>query len=132
MGSLKAMRCSGEVGCWGLPIDLEFQVLIGQVLGSVNSLELLIFTHTHYTRIGHVIIPKPHCSSCECINSNCRRFDWLIFAVFGQSVRLSITAVVSTQRRVAGHSTVTVAECIVTGRAAGPFNSQTRDGRPSW
>ena len=80
-----------------------------------------------------MIIPKPHCSSRECINSKCRRFDWLIFADFGQSVRISITAVVSTQRRrIAGHSTVTVAECIVTGRAAGLSNSQLREGRLSW
>ena len=49
----------------------------------------MIFTHTHYKRIGHVQIPKPHCSRRECINSNCRRFDWLDFVVFGQSVRLS-------------------------------------------
>ena len=92
------------------------------------------FLHEHYnqTHLGHVIIPKPHCSSRECINSNCRRFDLLIFAVFGQSVRISITAVVSTPRRVAGHSTVTVAECIVTDHAAGPFNSQIREGRLLW
>ena len=76
------------------------------------------------------MIPKPHCSSREGVNSHCRRFDWLIFAAFGQSVRLSITAVVSLQRRVAGHSTVPVADRIVSG-AAGPFNSQMREGRLS-
>ena len=45
--------------------------------------------------------------------------------------RNNITAVVSTQRQVAGQSTVTVAEYIVTGRADGPFNSQIREGRLS-
>ena len=59
-------------------------------------------------------------------------FRQVDFRYFGQSVRLSITAVVSTQRRVAGHSTVTVAERIVTGRAAGLFNSKIREGRLSW
>ena len=56
------------------------------------SLKIILhcwFFHKHYKRIGHVKIPKPHCSSRECINSNCRRFDWLVFVVFGQSVRLS-------------------------------------------
>ena len=54
----------------------------------------------------------------------------MVFVVFGQSVRLSrITAVESTHRRVAVHSTVTVAERIVTGRAAGLLNSQIREGR---
>ena len=33
---------------------------------------------------------------------------------------------------VVGHSTVTVAELIDTSRAAGPFNSQIREGRLSW
>ena len=63
--------------------------------------------YTHYKCIGHVIIPKPHCSSREGINFHCRRFDWLIFA--GQSVRLSITAVDSapTGRWPFNHSTVT-------------------------
>ena len=71
------------------------------------------FLHTHYKFIGHIIIPKPHSSSREVINSHCHRFDCLIFGVFGQSVRPSITAVVPIQRRVAGHSTVTVADRIV-------------------
>ena len=35
----------------------------------------------------------------------------------------------ATQQRFVGHSTVAVAECIVTGRATGPFNSQIREGR---
>ena len=39
--------------------------------------------------IGHVIIPEPIFSSREGINSPCRRFDLLIFAV------LSMTAVVA-------------------------------------
>ena len=54
-----------------------------------NNSSLLIFTRTHYKRIGHVKIPKPHCLSREWIDSNCRRFDWLVFVVFDQSVRLS-------------------------------------------
>ena len=45
---------------------------------------------------------------------------------------LSNTAVVSTQRRIAGHSTVNDAERIVTGRAAGLFKSQIREGRLLW
>ena len=84
---------------------------------------------TELLRIDHVIIPKAHCSSREGVNSHCRRFDWLIFAVLGQSVRLSITAaVVSVQRRVAGHSTMTAADRIVSG-AAGPFNNEMHEGR---
>ena len=35
--------------------------------------------YTHYKRIGHVIITKPHFSSRDGINSHCRRFDSLIF-----------------------------------------------------
>ena len=38
-----------------------------------NNSSLLIFTHTIQT-IGYVIIPKPHFSSREGINSRCRRF----------------------------------------------------------
>ena len=57
---------------------------------------------------------------------------WLVdFCCFGQSVRLSITAVVSKQRRIAGDSAMTVADRIVTS-ATGPFNSQMREGRLSW
>ena len=33
-----------------------------------------------------LVIPKPHWSGREGINSHCRRFDWLIFAVFTQFV----------------------------------------------
>ena len=82
--------------------------------------------YTHNKRIGHVIIPKPHCSSCEGINSHCRHFDWLIFAVFGQSVRLSITAVNSAPTGRWPFNR----DRIVTG-AAGTFNSQMREGRLS-
>ena len=32
-----------------------------------------MFTHTIYACIGYVIIPKPHCSRSEGINSRCRR-----------------------------------------------------------
>ena len=87
---------------------------------------LLIFTHTS-NAIGHVIIPKTYCSSREGINSHCRCFDWFIFAVFGQSVRLSITTVVAappTGRWPFKH------DHIVTG-AAGLFNSQMSEGRLS-
>ena len=51
----------------------------------------------------------------------------MVFVVFGKSVRLS--RLLPQLRRVAGHSTVTVAKRIVTGRAAGLFNSQIREGR---
>ena len=37
-------------------------------------------------RTGCVITPKPHFSSCEGINSHCRRLDVLPFAVLAQSV----------------------------------------------
>ena len=90
-----------------------------------NNSSLLIFTNNK--RIAHVIIPKPHyCSSREGINSHCRHFDWLIFTVLGQSVRLSITTVFAapTDRWPFNR------DRIVTG-AAGPFNSQMRDGRLS-
>ena len=46
-----------------------------------------------YKRIGYVIIPKPHCSSREGINSRCRHFDLLLFAVLAQSVA-AMTAIV--------------------------------------
>ena len=45
-------------------------------------------------------------------------------------INVSITAVVSTQRRVAGHSTVTVAECIVTRRWS--IQQSKCEGRLSW
>ena len=49
------------------------------------------FLHTLYKRIGYVIIiPKPHFSSRECINSHCRRFDVLLFAVLAQYVAAMI------------------------------------------
>ena len=51
------------------------------------SLQFLIvdfYTHT-YKRIGYVIIPKPHFSSLEDINSRCRHFDLLLFSVLAQS-----------------------------------------------
>ena len=49
----------------------------------------------HYTNASsYVIIPKPHFSSCEGINSLCRRFDVLFFAVLAQSVP-TMTAVVA-------------------------------------
>ena len=58
--------------------------------------------------------------------SHCRRFDWLIFAVLSQSVRLSITAVVAAPTRRWPFNR----DRIVTG-AAGPSNSQMREGRLS-
>ena len=65
-------------------------------VGDVMNWESPDSEDSNYKRIGHVIIPKPHCSSREGINSHCRRYDWLIFDVFGQSVQLNITAVDST------------------------------------
>ena len=52
---------------------------------------------THYNRIGHVLILKPNFSSHEIINSRCRRFDLLLFAVLAQSVAATVTAVVAVQ-----------------------------------
>ena len=52
---------------------------IQKALKSKSS--LLISIHNTNASIGHVIIPKPQFSSCECINSHCRRFDLLIFTV---------------------------------------------------
>ena len=49
-----------------------------------NTSSLLIFTHTS-KRMGYEIIPKLHVSSRECMNSRCRRFDLLLFAVLAQS-----------------------------------------------
>ena len=46
--------------------------------------------------MGYVIIPKPHFSSREGINSRCRRFYLLLFAVLAQSVP-AMTAVVAFQ-----------------------------------
>ena len=63
--------------------------------------------YTHNKRIGHVIIPKPHCSSRECINSHCRRFGWLIFPVLAQSVAAKYYRSGCCCSDVAGHSTVT-------------------------
>ena len=89
-----------------------------------NNSSLLIFTN--HKRIGHAIIPKPHCSSREGINSYCRHFNRLIFAVLAQSVQLSITAVVAAPT---GRWPFNC-DRIVTS-AAGPFNSQMREGRLS-
>ena len=44
--------------------------------------------------MGYVIIPKPNCSSPEGINSRCRHFDLLLFAVLAQYVA-AMTAVVA-------------------------------------
>ena len=55
---------------------------------------------------SHVLIPKPHCSSREGINSHCRRFDWLIFAVL-VNLSCSVLPQLIRLRRVAGHSTMT-------------------------
>ena len=55
---------------------------------------MLIFTHTIQTHLGYVIIPKPHFSSREGINSHCRRFALLLVAVLAQSVA-AMTAVVA-------------------------------------
>ena len=44
------------------------------------------FLHTLYKCRGYVIIPKPHFSDREGINSHCRRFDLLFFAVLAESV----------------------------------------------
>ena len=81
----------------------------------------IFYTHTHTL--------QTHRPRNNNIVQAVKVYDWLIFAVFGQSVRLRITAFVSIQRRVVGHSTVTVAEGIVTG-VAGPFNGQMRKDRP--
>ena len=45
--------------------------------------------------MGYVIIPKPHFSSSEGINSRCRHFDLLLFGGLAQSVA-AIIAVVAT------------------------------------
>ena len=44
---------------------------------SVTKQFVIVDFYTHYKRIGYVIIPKPHFSSREGINSRCRRFDLL-------------------------------------------------------
>ena len=41
------------------------------------------------------MIPKPHFSSRECINSRCRGFDLLLFAILAQSVAVMIAVVTS-------------------------------------
>ena len=63
--------------------------------------------YTHYKFIGHVIISKPHCSSREGINSHCRRFNWLLFAVLVESVAAMYYRSCC-GFDVAGHSAVTV------------------------
>ena len=45
--------------------------------------------------IGYAIIPKPHLSSREGINSRCRRFYSLLFGVLVQSVAAMIAVVAS-------------------------------------
>ena len=83
----------------------------------------------HYKRIGHVIIPKPHYSSREGINSHCRRFGWLIFDLFAHSVAAKYYRSGCCGSDVAGHSNV-MALLLGTG-AAGPFNSHMPEGRHS-
>ena len=46
--------------------------------------------------VGLIIIPKPNCSGRECINSRCRRFDFLFFAALTKSVEAR-TAVVTVE-----------------------------------
>ena len=46
---------------------------------SIKKQFVVVDLYTHYKRIGHVIITKPHFSSRDGINSHCRRFDSLIF-----------------------------------------------------
>ena len=43
--------------------------------------------HTLQTHLGHIIIPKPHCSSRESVNSPCRRFDLFSFRCVGPTCR---------------------------------------------
>ena len=57
------------------------------------------FLHTLYKRRGYVIIPKPHVSSRECINSRCRRFD-LLFSPCWPNLSLLTTL---TERVLVGH-----------------------------
>ena len=48
---------------------------------------IMLDVYTHYKRIGHVIISKPHFSSHEGINySHCRRFDLVLFDLLVKSV----------------------------------------------
>ena len=42
---------------------------------SIKKQFFLVDLYTHYKRIGHVIITKPHFSSRDGINSHCRRFN---------------------------------------------------------
>ena len=75
---------------------------------------LSIFTHTHalYKRIGYVIIPKPHFSSREGIDSRCRRFELLLFTDLAQPVA-AMTAVVPAGRWRS-------IDCVATGVSAAP------------
>ena len=75
-------------------------------IGKHQQKFFIVDFYTHYTRIGHIIIPKPHYSSREGINSHCRHFGWLIFAVFAQSVAAKYYRSGSCGSDVAGHSTV--------------------------
>ena len=70
-----------------------------------NNSSLLIFTHTHalYKPIGCVIIPKPHFSSSESINSRCCRFDVLLFTGLAQHVAAMTVAVLAGRWRSIDH-----------------------------
>ena len=76
----------------------------------------LLILQTLYKRIGYAIIPKPHFSSHEGINSRCRRFNLLLFVVFAQYFAAMIDVVAA--HVVAGdRPTVTVVTApISTGR----------------
>ena len=63
--------------------------------------------YTQYKRTGHIRIPKRHYSSREGINSHCRRFGWLVFAVLPQSVAAKYYRSGDCGSDVAGHSTLT-------------------------
>ena len=90
----------------GIPVLLTTNNMNVQT-GSIKKQFFVVDFYTHYKRIGPVIIPKPHYSSREGINSHCRCFGWLIFAVFAQSVAAKYYRSGCCGSDVAGHSTVT-------------------------
>ena len=93
------------------------------------------FLHTLYKRIGYVIIPKPHFSSREVIESRRRRIDLLLFAVLVQSFAAMI-AVVATHVVAGDRSTVTGAcnrHLRETLRdSLGCFSAYKKNARPNW
>ena len=100
---------------------LQNNAIIIYITGLVTAPRLskqssLLILQKLYKRIGYAIIPKPHFSSHEGINSRCRRFNLLLFVVFAQYFAAMIDVVAA--HVVAGaRSTVPVVTApISTGR----------------